>query len=93
MLLFEFNVVVAQADVVGLEVNIFISVANAIHLIAEEFAQLSHVTRIGTQVEQVERRTRRALDNNLMIVYLSPQLASSLAHSTAISASHADPQR
>ena len=43
MLLFEFDVVVSQTDVVGLEVNIFISVANAIHLIADEFAQLRHI--------------------------------------------------
>ena len=43
MLLFEFDVIVAQADVVGLEVNVLIGITNAIHLIADEFAQLGHI--------------------------------------------------
>ena len=48
MLLFDFDVVVSQADVVGLEVNVLIGITNAIHLIADEFAQLGHIARIGT---------------------------------------------
>ena len=56
MLLFEFDVVVAQTDVVGLEVNVLIRVANAIDLVADEFAQLSYIARVGSKIEQVERR-------------------------------------
>ena len=56
MLLFEFDVIVAQADVVGLEVNVLVGIADAIDLVADEFAQLSHIARIGSKVEQIERR-------------------------------------
>ena len=48
MLLFEFDVVVSQADVVGLEVNVLVGVADAIHLVADEFAQLGDIARICT---------------------------------------------
>ena len=65
MLLFEFDVIVAQADVVGLEVNVLVGIADAIDLVADEFTQLGHIARIGTKIEQVERRTRRTLDDNL----------------------------
>lgn len=51
MLLLEFDVVVSQADVVGLEVNVLVGVADAIDLIADEFAQLCHVTGVGSKVE------------------------------------------
>lgn len=43
MLLFEFDVIVAQTDVVGLKMNVIVGIANAIHLIADEFAQLGHI--------------------------------------------------
>ena len=48
MLLFEFDVVVSQADVIGLEVNVLVGVADAIDLIAYEFAQLGHIARVCT---------------------------------------------
>ncbi len=51
MLLFEFDVVVSKSDFVGLEVNVLIGIADAIHLIADEFAQLCHVTGVGSKVE------------------------------------------
>ena len=56
MLLFDFNVIVSQADVIGLEVNVLVGIADAIDLVTDEFAQLGHIARIGTQVEQIERR-------------------------------------
>ena len=48
MLLFEFDVVVAEMDIVGLEVNVIVGIANAIDLVADEFAQLGDIARICT---------------------------------------------
>ena len=48
MLLFEFDVVVSKTDVVGLEVNVLVGVADTIDLIADEFAQLDHIARVCT---------------------------------------------
>ena len=55
MLLFDFNVIVSQADVIGLEVNVLVGVADAINLVTYELAQLGYIAGVGTQVEQVER--------------------------------------
>lgn len=44
----ELYVIVAKADIVWFEMNILVGIANAIHLIADEFAQLGDIARICT---------------------------------------------
>ena len=56
MLLFKFDDVVSQADVVGLEVDVLVGVADAIHLVSDELAQLGHITGVGPEIKQVQRR-------------------------------------
>lgn len=56
-LLFEFDVAFADKDFGHFQTDIFVGVADAIHLVSDELAQLFHVAGIGTQVEKVEYRT------------------------------------
>ena len=57
--MFEFDVVVSQADFARLEADVVVGVADAIDLVADELAKLGHV------LEQVEHRARRTLDDDL----------------------------
>ena len=46
-LLFKFDIIVPDADVVGLEVDLLVGVADAIDLVADELAQLRYIVGVG----------------------------------------------
>ena len=52
----KLDVIVPDKDFRGFQTDILVGVADAIHLVSDELAQLGHITGVGPEIKQVQRR-------------------------------------